>query len=123
MKCQCGIELKLPAIFIGYTETQIPIALFACVCGIATSTPISAMRPYTVEKAATWPPASGQWAKQAEGGVSFCCPVCKGIAGVSPPVHEIGAEGEVTPSYVCAYGCGFHSHITLKDWSEPSRQP
>jgi hypothetical protein len=42
------------------------------------------------------------------------CPVCSALFCLAD--HRIGAEGTVSPSIVCPYGCGFHEFVRLAGW-------
>ncbi len=45
----------------------------------------------------------------------FCCPMCGKIASLSN--HDIGVDGEVSPSVVCpSKTCVFHAFIRLEGW-------
>jgi hypothetical protein len=104
MKCTCGKELKLPALFIGYTEFHTPVAQFQCGCGKATNVQIETMKPYTAKLGEGFPPPRGDYAIYPDGKVQFTCPVCKGSSPIAEPVHQVGDDGKVTPSVVCPYG-------------------
>lgn len=73
------------------------------------------MAPYLAEKSGKFPPAPGQYKLLPEG-VIFACPVCKGLSPIRHPTHKINEDGSVAPSVACPYNCGFHTHMTLKDW-------
>jgi len=42
------------------------------------------------------------------------CPGCGQSTSISQ--HTIDADGKVTPSLVCPFGCGFHDFVTLENW-------
>lgn len=45
----------------------------------------------------------------------FWCP--KGhISRISPNIHNISANGEVSPSYVCPHEGCFHEWVRLEEW-------
>lgn len=46
---------------------------------------------------------------------SFTCPICGQVGSLAS--HDIDHEGNVSPSVVCSYGCGFHEYIKLIGWS------
>lgn len=44
------------------------------------------------------------------------CPTCRGLGTISRGVHQVGGQGEVTPSVVCGGTCSFHEWVVLGDW-------
>lgn len=73
-----------------------------------------------VHEPGTWkgllvPDGQGGYVRKA----SFTCPACGGIASLSN--HEIAANGAVSPSVVCPFGCEFHEFILLEGWESYSR--
>lgn len=48
---------------------------------------------------------------------TFCCPKCGALGQLTS--HEIGENGQVTPSVVCVNepDCSFHEYIRLDGWS------
>lgn len=115
MKCICGKDLKLPALWIGYTEMRIPVAQFKCECGATTNAQIDTMAPYKAQRSASYPPKRGEYMVLPDG-VQFACPVCQGLSPITAPTHQIDAEGKVSPSVVCPHRCGFHTCMTLGEW-------
>jgi hypothetical protein len=45
------------------------------------------------------------------------CPGCGKFQSLGD--HTIASDGTVTPSVVCAYGCGFHDFVRLIGWGQP----
>lgn len=43
------------------------------------------------------------------------CPECGKVASLSG--HTIAANGDVTPSLICPFDCGFHEYVTLEGWT------
>ena len=117
-KCTCGRDLLFPAIFLGVDKLNVPYVQFTCTCGARIKGPYTSMKPYTFSRTTTFPPKPGEWWMSPEGQPKICCPLCKGMSGVSAPQHSIDAAGVVHPSYVCPSGCGFHSYITLARFKE-----
>ena len=115
MKCACGKELKLPALWIGYTEHRIPVAQFQCECGAITNAQIDTMVLYKAQRSASYPPKRGEYLVLPDG-VQFVCPVCQGLFPIATPTHTIDASGKVAPSVVCPHRCGFHTYMTLGEW-------
>lgn len=73
-------------------------------------------------------------AKKEDGSLTanFKCPDCGRFMSVIN--HEIGADGQVSPSVVSPYysagvqtrcpapNCNFHEYIKLKNWPKPERE-
>jgi hypothetical protein len=63
--------------------------------------------------------AKGEW-RRGEGTngptATVCCPGCGKIASLND--HEIMAKGDVFPSLVCPFNCGFHEFVRLGEWKE-----
>lgn len=118
MNCKCGEELALPALYIGKTEHGIPLAQFQCKCGQATNAQIDSMKPYTAKSGKGFPPPRGEYVAYDDGRIQFTCPVCQGTTGIVAPIHTVDKDGKVSPSFVCPYGCGFHTWMTLDEWKE-----
>jgi hypothetical protein len=51
---------------------------------------------------------------------SFTCPNCGKIGSLAD--HDIGKNGEVNPSVVCPYDCGFHEYIRLAGWAKADKE-
>ena len=49
-------------------------------------------------------------------GTLVCCPICGTDAPLSK--YTVAEGGAVTPTYVCAEGCGFRDQIRLAGWGE-----
>ena len=113
--CACGRPLNLPALWVGYTEFFVPVALFTCTCGQLTHGQIETMKPYVATRSESFPPGIGEY-KVIPDGVLFICPLCKAMSPIRHPTHTIDSSGIVQPSVVCPNGCGFHTMMTLKDW-------
>jgi len=45
---------------------------------------------------------------------SFTCPNCGELGSLTD--HDIDDNGNVSPSVVCSYDCGFHEYIKLDGW-------
>lgn len=43
------------------------------------------------------------------------CPGCSQVASLS--AHTIADNGDVDPSLVCPFDCGFHEYVTLGGWT------
>ena len=116
-KCQCGAELQPPGMWVGYNEYHVPMAILHCKgCGGIIPVQIESMVPYVAARCEIFPPARGEYQIAPAGNVNFTCPVCNKTHGLGAPVHTIGANGQVAPSLVCPYGCGFHVWLTLSAW-------
>lgn len=82
------------------------------------------MAPYTAKRSEAFPPMRGNYFvgipvednDPACQKPLFMCPVCQGLSPIAAPTHTVSDAGEVTPSVVCPYGCGFHTHMTLEGW-------
>jgi len=52
--------------------------------------------------------------------VDIMCPVCGKSSFLSSAdnktAHGVKARGEVFPSVVCPFNCGFHAYVQLKGW-------
>jgi hypothetical protein len=63
--------------------------------------------------------AKGEWRSADAAGrrtALVCCPGCGKIASLSN--HKIVAKGDVFPSLVCPFNCGFHEFVRLGEWKE-----
>lgn len=120
--CACGRPLNPPALWVGYTDKFVPVALFTCTCGRLTQAQIETMKPYIAARSETFPPGQGEY-HVAPDGVLFTCPVCQAMSPIRTPTHSIDGAGAVQPSVVCPNGCGFHTMMTLKDWKAANVMP
>ena len=68
--------------------------------------------PATLARAATFPPAAGEWFR-AEG-VLVGCPGCGAAVTPTERTHRVRPDGAVAPSFVRPNpGCGFHAFVRL----------
>lgn len=62
--------------------------------------------------------AKAEWRRgsKADGtkSATISCPGCGKIASLGD--HTIMAEGDVFPSLVCPFDCGFHQFVKLEGW-------
>lgn len=57
-----------------------------------------------------WKGAGGEGFRTA----NVSCPNCGMVFSLSH--HKIDESGNVSPSVVCAHGCGFHDYVKLEGW-------
>jgi len=112
MKCNCGRELELPATLVCVDNDRVPIVQFVCKCGVSVMIKIQFLSPFIAIKGDNYPPIPGQYQVAIDDTINFTCPLCRGSFRIGAPIHYV-ENGDVKPSVICPYNCGFHTYVTL----------
>ena len=123
MKCaQCGEEVNaVGGVFIGSTAGKVPVVQSLCANGHPTQTQLQVIKNMDMLRSENYPPAPGNYQGSKAENIQLCCPICRGNfgLGIGKGPHSLNEEtGVITPSMVCPYGCGWHTHITLDGWEK-----
>ena len=119
---KCKTELPTSGLYLGVDTRRVPIVLFSCPnCCLVQGRGISALDLYTF-LLADFPPKPGECSGSPDG-VTVCCPICRGVAGVTGLGYQIAPDGNVTPTWVCPYNCGFHAMIKIGAFAGRGAKP
>ena len=72
-----------------------------------------------LHKAAAKALQPGEWTSFGVGLVDAACPTCGQVCSFHD--HSIADNGDVMPSVICPFNCGFHKFVTLQEWRPVSR--
>lgn len=73
--------------------------------------------PYTWNYALRVRKKDGYYACQSDKDLALCTCANRHTTRLTSTKHKVGADGTVSPSYVCTVGgCGFHEFIRLVGW-------
>ena len=115
MNCNCGKEMKLPAVYIGRDSNGVSVVRFTCTCGHVVEDPIKLVPVYHSLKSGNTNLSQGDYFKYRNSNILLSCPICRFVNKlISPTVSD---DGKIEDPFTCDNQCGFHSEVQLEDYS------